>query len=243
MTPQLHEDWRACISLSLSLYIHAYIQLLDTGISACRCRARRQEKTEGASGRRKAPADSSPRDRDPRLQRDRLSRRRYCRLQIVDFGSACWRDRHFTDDIQTRQCRLRSSSAGLRCDTDLWSLYHMIFELATEGPAGLTRAETGTNRTRVTRTTSRCGRADRRDAAEHDAAGQHTSKYFLREGCCASRFIRLRPLTPRACGSTTCLQLRALYLPSIARKAYLLRVVISGGRGWVSWLVWGSVGV
>lgn len=25
--------------------------------------------------------------------------------RLVDFGNACWTDRHFTDDIQTRQYR------------------------------------------------------------------------------------------------------------------------------------------
>ena len=28
-----------------------------------------------------------------------------CQCSIVDFGNACWVDRHFTDDIQTRQYR------------------------------------------------------------------------------------------------------------------------------------------
>lgn len=53
--------------------------------------------------------------------------------RIVDFGNACWRSRHFTDDIQTRQYRSPEVICGQGYDTstDLWSLACMIFELAT----------------------------------------------------------------------------------------------------------------
>jgi serine/threonine-protein kinase SRPK3 len=53
--------------------------------------------------------------------------------KIVDFGNACWRSRHFTDDIQTRQYRSPEVIVGQGYDTstDLWSLACMIFELAT----------------------------------------------------------------------------------------------------------------
>lgn len=52
---------------------------------------------------------------------------------IVDFGNACWRDRHFTDDIQTRQYRSPEVIVGQGYDTstDLWSLACMVFELVT----------------------------------------------------------------------------------------------------------------
>jgi serine/threonine-protein kinase SRPK3 len=53
--------------------------------------------------------------------------------KIVDFGNACWRSRHFTDDIQTRQYRSPEVIVGQGYDTstDLWSLACMLFELAT----------------------------------------------------------------------------------------------------------------
>ena len=53
--------------------------------------------------------------------------------KIVDFGNACWRKRHFTDDIQTRQYRSPEVIVGQGYDTstDLWSFACMIFELVT----------------------------------------------------------------------------------------------------------------
>lgn len=53
--------------------------------------------------------------------------------KIVDFGNACWRHRHFTDDIQTRQYRSPEVIVGQGYDTstDLWSFACMIFELVT----------------------------------------------------------------------------------------------------------------
>lgn len=53
--------------------------------------------------------------------------------KIVDFGNACWKKRHFTDDIQTRQYRSPEVIVGQGYDTstDLWSFACMIFELVT----------------------------------------------------------------------------------------------------------------
>lgn len=53
--------------------------------------------------------------------------------KLVDFGNACWRSRHFTDDIQTRQYRSPEVIVGQGYDTstDLWSLACMLFELVT----------------------------------------------------------------------------------------------------------------
>ena len=52
---------------------------------------------------------------------------------IVDLGNACWRDKHFASDIQTRQYRSPEVIIGAGYDTaaDMWSLACMIFELAT----------------------------------------------------------------------------------------------------------------
>lgn len=57
--------------------------------------------------------------------------------KIVDFGNACWRKRHFTDDIQTRQYRSPEVIVGQGYDTstDLWSFACMIFELVTGVPS------------------------------------------------------------------------------------------------------------
>ncbi|KDD71236.1 hypothetical protein H632_c5487p0, partial [Helicosporidium sp. ATCC 50920] len=53
--------------------------------------------------------------------------------KIVDFGNACWTNRHFTDDIQTRQYRAPEVILGSGYDVsaDMWSLACMIFELVT----------------------------------------------------------------------------------------------------------------
>lgn len=58
---------------------------------------------------------------------------RYVRVKIADLGNACWRDQHFTSDIQTRQYRSPEVILGLPYDTscDIWSLACMAFELST----------------------------------------------------------------------------------------------------------------
>ena len=55
------------------------------------------------------------------------------RVKVVDFGNACWIDRHFTSDIQTRQYRCPEVIMGAPYCTsaDLWSLACLVFELAT----------------------------------------------------------------------------------------------------------------
>ena len=54
-------------------------------------------------------------------------------IKIADLGNACWVDKHFSDDVQTRQ--YRSPEVILRCSygpsADLWSLGCMVFEMAT----------------------------------------------------------------------------------------------------------------
>ena len=54
-------------------------------------------------------------------------------VKIADLGNACWIDKHFTDDIQTRQYR---SPEAIICfpygpEADIWSLACIVFELAT----------------------------------------------------------------------------------------------------------------
>ena len=54
-------------------------------------------------------------------------------VKLVDFGNACWVDRHFTSDIQTRQYRSPEVILGATYgpSADIWSLACMVFELTT----------------------------------------------------------------------------------------------------------------
>merc|ERR1719235_2220079 len=54
-------------------------------------------------------------------------------FKIVDLGNACWVDRHFSDEIQTRQYRAPEViiNSGYDTSTDIWSLACIIFELVT----------------------------------------------------------------------------------------------------------------
>ena len=55
------------------------------------------------------------------------------KIKIVDFGNACWTNKHFTDNIQTREYRSPEAIVGSKYDanTDIWSLACMLFELIT----------------------------------------------------------------------------------------------------------------
>lgn len=54
-------------------------------------------------------------------------------VKVADLGNACWIDRHFTEDIQTRQYRSLEVliGAGYGISSDIWSVACMAFELAT----------------------------------------------------------------------------------------------------------------
>lgn len=56
-----------------------------------------------------------------------------CRVKLVDFGNACYVDKKFTDDIQTRQYRSPEVilKSGYDTKADIWSLACVVFELAT----------------------------------------------------------------------------------------------------------------
>jgi serine/threonine protein kinase len=51
-------------------------------------------------------------------------------IKVVDLGNACWRNKHFTDDIQTRQYRSPEVLLGANYDTsaDMWSFGCIVFE-------------------------------------------------------------------------------------------------------------------
>jgi len=53
--------------------------------------------------------------------------------KVADLGNACWVERHFSDDIQTRQYRSPETiiNAGYDTSADIWSLACMLFELVT----------------------------------------------------------------------------------------------------------------
>ena len=54
-------------------------------------------------------------------------------VKIADLGNACWIEKHFTDDIQTRQYRSPEVIIGFQYGpaADIWSLACIVFELAT----------------------------------------------------------------------------------------------------------------
>ncbi|KAJ7944045.1 Kinase family protein [Quillaja saponaria] len=55
------------------------------------------------------------------------------RCKVVDFGNACWADKKFAEEIQTRQYRAPEVilQAGYSFSVDMWSLACTAFELAT----------------------------------------------------------------------------------------------------------------
>ena len=55
------------------------------------------------------------------------------RCKVVDFGNACWADKQFTEEIQTRQYRAPEVvlRAGYSASVDMWSFACTAFELAT----------------------------------------------------------------------------------------------------------------
>lgn len=55
------------------------------------------------------------------------------RCKVVDFGNACWADKQFAEEIQTRQYRAPEVilQAGYSYSVDMWSFACTAFELAT----------------------------------------------------------------------------------------------------------------
>mmetsp|Transcript_9653 Transcript_9653/g.18822 ORF Transcript_9653/g.18822 Transcript_9653/m.18822 type:complete len:621 (-) Transcript_9653:2329-4191(-) len=55
------------------------------------------------------------------------------KVKIADLGNACWINRHFSTEIQTRQYRSPEVMIGVsyNATADIWSFACMIFELAT----------------------------------------------------------------------------------------------------------------
>ena len=78
--------------------------------------------------------DSEKRDekRDTQVSAD-WEQRRTEQVTLADFGNACWRNKKFSDEIQTRQYRSPEVILGYDYDTstDLWSAACLAFELIT----------------------------------------------------------------------------------------------------------------
>ncbi len=55
------------------------------------------------------------------------------KCKVVDFGSACWADKQFAQEIQTRQYRSPEVilQSGYSFSADMWSFACIAFELAT----------------------------------------------------------------------------------------------------------------
>lgn len=57
----------------------------------------------------------------------------HAHVKLADFGNACWQEKHFSEDIQTRQYRSPEVLIGYGYDVsaDIWSAACVIFELIT----------------------------------------------------------------------------------------------------------------
>ena len=106
---------------------------LDPAVVAGSDGAREEEGGEDAgvageaSGSRAEPRLRQQRKPEAALDPSLLS------FKVVDLGNACWRHRHFTEDIQTRQYRCPEVITGAGYDTsaDIWSAACVLFEAAT----------------------------------------------------------------------------------------------------------------
>ncbi|KAA0025610.1 hypothetical protein IC582_018574 [Cucumis melo] len=79
------------------------------------------------SERRVSMGGATPKPEDRKLDGIDL------RCKIVDFGNACWADRQFMEEIQTRQYRAPEVilQSGYSYSVDMWSFGCIAFELAT----------------------------------------------------------------------------------------------------------------
>jgi len=76
---------------------------------------------------------SSPSDGEDNFPQKESEQEPVTMVKIADLGNACWVDKHFTDDIQTRQYRSPEAIIGFPYGpaADIWSLACIVFELAT----------------------------------------------------------------------------------------------------------------
>eukprot|EP00842_Homolaphlyctis_polyrhiza_P004903 jgi/Hompol1/5413/HPOL_004392-RA len=79
------------------------------------------------------PSPDRKRRRNAAQASDKKRRDLQITVKIADLGNACWVNRHFTSDIQTRQYRSPEVIIGSTYDVsaDMWSLACILFELLT----------------------------------------------------------------------------------------------------------------
>lgn len=112
----------------------AYLQQLDAQTAMGAKGSRGEGATAGASP---GKAASGAVDLDPELLAEVIGLDMFdhdgVAYKVADLGNACWVDKHFSDDIQTRQYRGPETiiNAGYDTSADIWSLACMIFELIT----------------------------------------------------------------------------------------------------------------
>uniref|UniRef100_A0A7S3YYI2 non-specific serine/threonine protein kinase n=1 Tax=Lotharella globosa TaxID=91324 RepID=A0A7S3YYI2_9EUKA len=100
-----------------------------------------KKKDDGAKGQNGKKKKKEPKqepginenDVKPVDSEESKKRARLVRTKISDLGNACWVDKHFTDDITTRQYRSPEVIVGSPYDTstDIWSIACLVFELVT----------------------------------------------------------------------------------------------------------------
>ncbi|GAB5354062.1 hypothetical protein AAMO2058_000087400 [Amorphochlora amoebiformis] len=94
-------------------------------------------KQNGKSGKKKRKPEPGIDENDIKqgAQESEEARRRAKMVytKISDLGNACWVDKHFTDDITTRQYRSPEVIVGApyNTSTDIWSVACLVFELVT----------------------------------------------------------------------------------------------------------------
>jgi serine/threonine-protein kinase SRPK3 len=81
---------------------------------------------EAAAGDDAASSDGDDEKHDPNMMVPLISK-------LGDLGNGCWVNKHFTDDVTTRQYRAPEVIVGAEYSTpiDVWSVACMIFELIT----------------------------------------------------------------------------------------------------------------
>eukprot|EP01006_Ploeotia_vitrea_P036520 TRINITY_DN66028_c6_g1_i1.p1 TRINITY_DN66028_c6_g1~~TRINITY_DN66028_c6_g1_i1.p1 ORF type:complete len:745 (+),score=378.50 TRINITY_DN66028_c6_g1_i1:260-2236(+) len=93
---------------------------------------------EAAKAAKQASGDDGKNDDDDveassSSDADNAEVEKYLVCKIGDLGNACWVNRHFTDDVTTRQYRAPEVIVGCPYSTpiDVWSLACIVFELIT----------------------------------------------------------------------------------------------------------------
>ena len=105
----------------------------------------------------------------------------YC-VKLADFGTACWVNKQFTDDIQTREYRCPEVILGAKYSTpaDMWSLACTIFELACGDQ--LFDPRTGENYGKDEDHLALCIELLGKMPKKLCARGKYSSDYFSRKG-------------------------------------------------------------